>query len=171
MLVVRGGEYFAGFDMEDGLAMFGVMSALHTRSRDRDAVTYDERRGELQTGQLDFLDQAGKRIIELSSALLAVLFGVLAFGDKFPPAYLAAPALKALLIGALVLYMAAICLAAWAIHPRSYDYYPSNVTAAREELARMVRFKAGWVKAGGAAFVLASLFLTGAAVMLVWGAG
>jgi hypothetical protein len=128
--------------------MFGVMSALHTRSRGRDAVTYDERRGELQTGQLDFLDQAGKRIIELSSARLA------------------APALKALLIGALVLYMAAICLAAWAIHPRPYDYYPSNVTAACEELARMVRFKAG-----GAAFVLASLLLTGAAVMLVWGAG
>lgn len=35
----------------------------------------------------------------------------------------------------------------------------------------MVRFKAGWVKASGAAFVLASLLLTAAAVMLVWAAG
>lgn len=133
---------------------------------------------QLQTGQLDFLDQAGKRIIELSSALLAVLFGVLAFGDKFPPAYLSGPvadipngdALKMLLVGALILYMAAICLAAWAIHPRPYDYYPTNLTAAREELARMVRFKAGWVKAGGGAFILASLLLTAATVILVWAA-
>lgn len=55
--------------------------------------------------------------------------------------------------------------------PRPYDVYPHNLTAAGEELARMVRFKAGWVKASGVAFVLASLLLTAAAVMLVWAAG
>ena len=123
---------------------------------------------ELQTGQLDFLDQAGKRVIELCTALLALLFGLLAFGDKFPPAYVAGySGVKWMLIGALIAYMMAMVMAAWGIHPQAYDHYPNNITAAREELAKIVAFKAVWVQAAGVLFVLGSLLLTVTAGALV----
>ncbi|PDV96796.1 hypothetical protein A9Q02_06125 [Candidatus Chloroploca asiatica] len=44
---------------------------------------------EAERKQVDFLDEAGKRIIELTTLLLGVLFTVVAFGDTYPPPYLA----------------------------------------------------------------------------------
>ena len=44
---------------------------------------------EMEKNQITFLDEASKRIIDLIVLLLGILFGVVAFGDKFPPPYLA----------------------------------------------------------------------------------
>jgi len=43
---------------------------------------------ELRKNQLTFLNEAGKRVIELSTGMLAVLYAVVAFGEDFPPPYL-----------------------------------------------------------------------------------
>lgn len=85
----------------------------------------------LETQQLDFLDQAGKRIIELSTGLLGILFAVIAFGDKFPPAYLQGnlPA-KGLTVATVVLYLVAIIVAVLGVQPRNYERYRHNLSNA-----------------------------------------
>src|SRR5258708_33768285 len=79
---------------------------------------------ETESKQLDFLEASGKSIIERIATLLAVLFGVTAFGSNFPPAYLKGnlPA-KVLVIITLILYLAAMGAGMWAIHPRYYRHY------------------------------------------------
>ncbi len=55
---------------------------------------------QLEHEQLTFLDEAGKRIAELCTALLGVLFAVLALGGTFPPPLLAAlPRARAARVG------------------------------------------------------------------------
>ena len=43
---------------------------------------------DLESRQLDFLDDAAKSVIERVATFLAILFGVTAFGSAFPPPYL-----------------------------------------------------------------------------------
>lgn len=115
----------------------------------------------LDTRQLELLDQAGKRVIEICSLLLGIFFGVVAFGDSFPPAYLASgDFVKQLTLLTLGLYMAALASAASAIRPRAYDRYPANITAAREELDKMVTYKTRGVQLAEGMLVAASLSLT-----------
>ncbi len=125
----------------------------------------------LETQQLDFLDQAGKRIIELSTGLLGILFAVIAFGDKFPPAYLQGnlPA-KGLTVATVVLYLVAIIVAVLGVQPRNYERYRHNLSEMRRALTRMVNYKTRWVKVAGVLFVLATLALTGLIGVLVWNA-
>ena len=123
----------------------------------------------LETQQLDFLDQAGKRIIELSTGLLGILFAVIAFGDKFPPAYLQGNlAAKGLTVAAVVLYLVTILVAVLGIQPRDYQRYRHNLSEMRRALTRMVHYKAYWVKVAAVLFVLATLALTGLIGVLVW---
>jgi hypothetical protein len=125
----------------------------------------------LETQQLEFLDQAGKRIIELSTGLLGILFAVIALGDKFPPTYLQGnlPA-KGLTVAAVVLYLVALVVAVLGIQPRDYQRYRHNLSKMRDELTRMVNYKARWVKVAAMLFVLATLSLTGLLALLVWSA-
>ena len=96
----------------------------------------------LEEGQLDFLDQAGKRVIELSTAMLAVLFGVTAFGKDFPPPYLAGnSAAKALAVVTLLGYLLAL-------QPRRYRRSHHGLTRLRQELERMMDTKIRWFRVG-----------------------
>src|SRR5215213_9662084 len=79
---------------------------------------------EAESKQVDFLDEAGKRIIELTTALLGVLFAVLAFGDTFPPPYLKDnPVSKFLSLSALAMYVIAMLMALRTVQPRDYKLY------------------------------------------------
>ncbi|MGD9101146.1 MAG: hypothetical protein PVF45_11760 [Anaerolineae bacterium] len=115
---------------------------------------------ELEKGQIEFLDQAGKRIIELSTGLLGVLFAVTALGDKFPPPYLedkgAAQVLAAL---TLALFMGALLVGVWSVQPRQYRRYEHNVSEMRKELGKIVSFKSRRFKTASALFVLGALAL------------
>lgn len=114
----------------------------------------------LEEGQLDFLDGAGKRLIELSSAMLAVLFGVTAFGDKFPPPYLAGnPRVQALAVAVLALYLLALLAGALAVAPRTYRRSRYNLSDLRRELDRLVTCKLRWFRVGLALFFAGSLAL------------
>lgn len=124
---------------------------------------------DLEKQQVDFLDQSGKRIIELVTLLQGVFLAVVALGKDFPPPYLRGqPVVGGLAILALVLYLAALLLALYAIHPRPYRRYAYNLTALKEQLDAMIAFKACWVKRAGIVFAIASIDLAVVLGVLVW---
>jgi hypothetical protein len=115
---------------------------------------------EIERKQLDFLDQAAKRIIELVTALLGILFAVIAFGNDFPPPYLAGNLVAKFLSGAaLVCYLGALLVALWALQPRTYKHYHHNLTGMQEELQRMIDDKARPLRVAGILFGAGSILL------------
>jgi len=115
---------------------------------------------EMERKQADFLDQAGKRIIELVTVLLGLLFAVAAFGDTFPPRYLQANApARVLTIATLVFYLAALLTGVRVIQPREYRRYRYNLTEMRQVLEEIISFKTRWLKVAGILFMLGSVSL------------
>ena len=106
-------------------------------------VLFDEMRKQ----KLDLIDSAGKRIIELSTGLLGLCFGVIAFGDKFPPLYLLnnRPA-QILSIGALFGLILALLCGVLTVQPQEYDDYPFNLTRMKEQLKSITNRKVFWMK-------------------------
>ena len=124
---------------------------------------------EMESKQLDFLDESGKSIIERIATFLAVLFGVTAFGSNFPPAYLKnnLPA-KGLVIITLILYLAAMGAGMWAIQPRYYRHYTYNVSRLGKELEKITKHKMFWIRVAGILFVLGSISLAVLIVSIIW---
>lgn len=120
---------------------------------------------EIERGQLTFLDEAGKRIIELTTALLGVVFAALALGDTFPPPYLMATPVKTLAVITLALYVGAMLLGMLAVQPRSYKRYQHNLHGMRTELDCMIAYKSRALWWAGLLFWLGSL---GFAVLIGW---
>src|SRR6266487_2931997 len=115
---------------------------------------------EMEGKQLDFLDQAGKSLIERVAALLAVLFAVIAFGSNFPPKYLVGNVwAKAMVFVVLGFYLLAMGLGLLAIQPRSYNLYRENVTRMRRELDRILTWKKACIWLAGLMFALAALIV------------
>jgi hypothetical protein len=102
---------------------------------------------EMDKQQFEFFDQAGKRIIELSTGLLGVLYAVIAFGDKFPPPYLQGNAVvQWLTLGILVVLVGALLCAVLTIQPRKYKFYESNLTGMRAEWQKLFTHKSTWFR-------------------------
>jgi hypothetical protein len=126
---------------------------------------------ELEKNQLTFLDEAGKRLVELTTGLLAVLFALTAFGSDFPPPYLKGNA-NAQIAATLTLffYMLAMICGVIALWPRFYKRYLNNLTRLREELTKIVEHKALWFHSGSVLFVLGSLCLAGLIAAVIFSA-
>lgn len=123
---------------------------------------------EMESKQLDFLDQAGKSLIERIAALLAVLFAVIAFGSNFPPKYLVGNAwAKAMVFVVLGCYLLAMGLGLLAIQPRSYNLYRENVTRMRSELERILTWKKSCVWLAGIMFALGTVALAALIVLII----
>jgi hypothetical protein len=115
---------------------------------------------DMESKQLDFLDQAGKSLIERIATLLAVLFAVIAFGSNFPPKYLVGNAwAKAMIFAVLGCYLLAMGLGLLAIQPRSYNLYRENVTRMRSELERILTWKKSCVWSASVLFALGTVAL------------
>jgi hypothetical protein len=115
---------------------------------------------ELEKKQLEFLDQAGKRVIELSTGLLGVLFAVTAFGDKFPPPYLEDNnAAQGLAVATLALYLGAMFMGVWTVQPRKYKRYLDNLSEMKKVLEQIIAHKSRSLQVAGALFWLGSLTL------------
>src|SRR5438876_3558 len=111
----------------------------------------------MEDKQLDFLDESGKSIIERIATFLAVLFGVTALGNNFPPPYLKGNyTAKWLVIVTLVFYLLAMMAGVLAIQPRIYRRYTHNLSALGRELGRIRRYKMRWLRVAGVLFVLGS---------------
>lgn len=107
----------------------------------------------LEERQLESLDAAGQRVIELTSLLLGLLFAALAFGDDFPPPYLGGnPLAQGVAVAALFCFLGAILFGLRAVQPRSYAAYRHNLSAMARELDRLVRTKSTAVRIAGGFF-------------------
>ncbi len=115
---------------------------------------------EMDKRQLDFLDQAGKRMIELCTGLLGLLFAVIAFGKDFPPPYLTdnRPA-QLLLIGVLMLLIGALLSAVFTVQPRKYKFYEYNLTEMRHEWIQLFQHKSRWLGRANWLFFAGALLL------------
>jgi hypothetical protein len=123
---------------------------------------------QIEKDQLHFLDEAGKRLIELSTALIGLQFGVAAFGSNFPPPYLMySPALRFLFIGITLAYFLALLCGFRVVQPRQYNRYASNVTRLRQELDKITAHKAWWFRAGSILFVIATAALAVLVALIV----
>ena len=123
----------------------------------------------MESRQLDFLDEAGKSIIERIATFLAVLFAVTAFGNDFPPKYLVHIAWsKYLVIGILLCYLLALGMGMWAIQPRKYSQYLHNISGMQEQWNLLVTRKRRWVKWAGILFALGTAALAVLIVLIVW---
>ncbi len=114
---------------------------------------------ELEKEQLDILDQANKRIIELVTGLQALFLAIIALGKDFPPPYLmdgAAPAVAALVI---LLLLLALLAAVLGLQPREYRKYESNLTEMRAELDRIANYKKKWYQIGIWLFATGVIFM------------
>ncbi len=100
----------------------------------------------LKTNQLDFLDAAGKRMIELSTGLLGLLLAAAAFGPDFPPDYLANNR-ALIIIAALVLFflVGALLAGVLTVQPRRYSI-PPDLGRMREALEAIRSTKAFWMR-------------------------
>ena len=124
---------------------------------------------DMDSKQLDFLDEAGKSIIERIATFLAVLFAVTAFGGNFPPAYLKGNIWdKYLVIAILLCYLVAIGTGMLAIQPRRYASYHYNVTRMKQELERIIPYKRRLVQWAGVLFALGTLVLAFLIVSIIW---
>jgi hypothetical protein len=124
---------------------------------------------DLENKQLDFIDEAGKSLIERIATFLTVLFGITAFGSTFPPAYLKGnPSAKALVVVTTLLYLAAMAAGIWTIQPRYYRRYINNVSRLGSELEKITRHKMFWLRVGGIIFGLGSLTLAALIISIIW---
>ena len=125
---------------------------------------------EMKKNHLTFLDEAGKRIVELSTGLLGVLFAVTAFGKDFPPPYLNAnPNRQALAAAVLAVFVLALLFGVLTVQPRNYSYYEYNLTRMRKELDKIVAYKSFCMRVATWAFFTATLLLAVLIGTLVWG--
>ena len=124
---------------------------------------------DLESRQLDFLDDAAKSVVERVATFLAILFGVTAFGSAFPPPYLKDnTAAKVFVIVTLVLYLVALGAGMWAIQPRYYRRYTYNVSMLAKELEKITKRKMFWLRFAGILFAVGSVALAALVVAIIW---
>jgi hypothetical protein len=124
---------------------------------------------DLESRQLDFLDDAAKSVVERVATFLAILFGVTAFGSTFPPPYLKDnTAAKTFVIVTLVLYLVALGAGMWAIQPRYYRRYTYNVSMLAKELEKITKRKMFWLRFAGILFAVGSVALAALVVAIIW---
>jgi hypothetical protein len=124
---------------------------------------------EMESKQLDNLNEAGKTLIERIATFLGVLFGLSILNNNFPPSYLVGntPA-RVLLIAALAGYLLAIGAALWATQVRFSHRYTSNVTRSQTELVTMIRHKVGWLRLANVLFALGTVLLAALLMVIRW---
>jgi hypothetical protein len=126
---------------------------------------------EMESKQLDNLNDAGKSLVERIATFLGVLFGLSVLSSTFPPAYLKGNTpVKVLLIAALAGYLLAIGAALWATQVRFYHRYTYNVTRSQAELTQMIRRKVLWLRLAHALFALGTVLLAALLILIVWNA-
>ncbi len=131
----------------------------------RVAAVFDE----MESKQLDNLNEAGKSLIERIATFLGVLFGLSILSSNFPPSYLKGNTpVKVLLMTALVGYLLAIGAALWATQVRFYHRYTYNATRSQAELEKMIRKKVIWLRLAHLLFALGTVLLAVLLLVIVW---
>ena len=124
---------------------------------------------ELETKQIETLDESGKSIIERIATFLGVLFGISILNNNFPPPYLKGntPA-KVMIIVTLTCFLLSIGAGIWATQVRYYARYTHNVTRLAQELQRIIRHKVSWLRVANLLFALGAIGLAFLLVVIIW---
>jgi hypothetical protein len=136
-----------------------IIPTIQSEPARSDQIKLKELFDELKKNQLTFLDEAAKRIIELSTGLLGVLFAVVAFGKDFPPPYFADATNVKLAVATLTLFFLSLLIGFITVQPRNYRYYPNNLTQMEEELRKAIAFKVIFFQIASALFVIGAACL------------
>jgi len=123
---------------------------------------------DLETKQLDTLDEAGKNSIERIATFLGVLFAVTVLSSNFPPLYLKGnvPA-KVMIIISLVCFLLSIGAGLLVTQVRSHPrYYNQRKNA--EQLQRMIEYKLLWSRIANLLFALGAIALAGLLIVIIW---
>lgn len=123
---------------------------------------------EIRRDQLTLIDQAGKRIIELSTGMLGLLFTISAVGADFPPPGLrsTAPGGLGLLIAAICAYILALLFGVLTIQPQVYLHFEFNLTRMAAELDKMVRTKVRRMRLANIFFFIGTFMLATLVVLI-----
>jgi len=124
---------------------------------------------ELETKQLETLDESGKSIIERIATFLGVLFGISILSNNFPPPYLKGnSAAKVMIIVTLACFLLAIGAGIWETQVRYYNRYTHNVSRSAEELERIIQHKVIWLRVANLLFALGAIGLAGLLIVIIW---
>ncbi len=124
---------------------------------------------DLERKQIDFLNEAGKSLIERISTFLAILLGASVLSNSFPPTYLKGDLLARVIIFlTLGCYILAMGIVMWNIRPRWYRHYLHNMSALVRVRDRMIQQKMLYLRISGVLFLLGSVSLAVLIVEIVW---
>jgi HD-GYP domain-containing protein (c-di-GMP phosphodiesterase class II) len=124
---------------------------------------------DMESKQIENVNESAKALIERIATFLGVLFGLSVLSNNFPPSYLKGNTpIKVLLIAALVCYLLAIGTALWATQVRYYRRYTFNASRSQAEMARIVSRKLGWLRAAQVLFALGTVALAVMLIVIVW---
>ncbi|MFN3763627.1 MAG: hypothetical protein ACK4WK_10580 [Anaerolineae bacterium] len=123
---------------------------------------------DLEQKSLDTLEGAARQLITLTTTLLGLFFGVLAFKDN--PRYLEIPAVRALGGLAAGFYVLALFLALDVVMPRRLEVPTANLTAMRQLLRALFHRKSRSLRWAQVAFALGTLALLALIILLLAGA-
>lgn len=123
---------------------------------------------DLESKQLNTLDESGKSIIERIATFLGVLFGISILSNNFPPPYLKGNSFaKVMVIISLACFLLSIGAGILATQARFYRRYTYNMTMAGKELERLIRYKMFWLKVANLLFALGTLALAALLIVVV----
>src|SRR5437588_13002447 len=113
---------------------------------------------DLESKQLDTLDESGKNLIERIATFLGVLFGVSILSNNFPPPYLKGNYLaKAMVIASLICFLLSIGAGIWATLIRRYSRYQHNMSKNQRELERMIEHRLKWLRIANILFAMGTI--------------
>ena len=121
---------------------------------------------EIQKDSLKTLEEAGRQIISLSTTLLGLFFGVLAFASS--PAYLAFHEIKFLGAFSAGALLAGLFFALDVVMPRMIQIPQSDLTEMRATLEKLYRRKSRSLEWAQIAFGCGTLFFVGMILVLLF---
>jgi hypothetical protein len=124
---------------------------------------------DIESKQIDTLDESGKSLIERIATFLGVLFGVSVLSNNFPPPYLKGnTTAKVMIIITLVCFLLAIGAGIWATQVRYYHRYTYNVSEMDKQLKTIIRHKVIWLRVANLLFALGAIALAGLLIVIIW---
>lgn len=124
---------------------------------------------DIENKQLESFDEAGKKIIERSVVIIAILLSVTAFSKAFPSVDLVSNLLaKSFITASLIFYLLAMTMGLLVIRPFQYKRYRYKLTEMRGILDVIIARKLRFLRTANIVFWLGSFTLAGLTISIIW---
>jgi hypothetical protein len=115
---------------------------------------------------LNFLDEAGKQLVTLITALYGVFFVAFSFSDA-AQYFNGHPEVKYVIVGVIVFYFASLIMAALVFFPRKYKHSYQVLSDMDAQMKKMLNTKRFYVSAAYATFIAGTFMFAIALVMVL----